>query len=132
VTILVGADIQEIEEVRTSMETFGDRYVRRVYTAKEIVDCCRISTDAPSALASRFAAKEAAFKVLNDGDTLAMWQEIEVRLEAGHPTLFLRGAAATLAARQGITTMALSLSHTATTAAAVVVAESTKGAANDE
>jgi holo-[acyl-carrier protein] synthase len=124
--------MQEIEEVRTSMETFGDRYVRRVYTDIEIDDCCKVATDAPSALASRFAAKEAVFKVLNDGDTAAMWQQIEVRLERGHPVLVLRGDAAALAAQQGITTMALSLSHSDTTAAAVVVAESTKGAVTDE
>lgn len=127
-TLLVGVDIQEINEVRESMATFGDRYVRRIYTDYEIDDCCQNEKSAASAFASRFAAKEAVLKILDDGDVVATWQEIEVRrLESGQPELALRGGAATLAARQGIATIALSLSQSGKTAAAVVVAESSTG-----
>jgi holo-[acyl-carrier protein] synthase len=129
VTILIGADIQEIDEVRESIETYGDRYVRRVYTDYEIDDCCKNAKGAASALASRFAAKEAVFKILTESDVVATWQDIEVRrLESGQPVVALRGAAATLAARQGITTMSLSLSQNGAMATAVVVAESATGA----
>jgi holo-[acyl-carrier protein] synthase len=127
VTILVGMDFQEIDEVRESIENFGDRYVRRVYTDDEIEECCQNSFDSAPGLASRFAAKEAVFKVFKEGDVQATWREIEVRLECGRPTLFLRGAAATLAAQQGIVTMSLSMSQSRRTAAAVVVAECTLG-----
>ena len=127
-TILVGVDIQEIDEVRASIETFGDRYVRRIYTDYEIDDCCKNAIGAAPALAGRFAAKEAVFKILKDGDVVATWQEIEVRrLESGHPAIVLRGGAAVLAARQGIATISLSLSHNGGTTTAVVVAESATG-----
>lgn len=130
-TTLIGVDFQEIDEVRESVETFGERYLRRVYTAHEIDDCCRIANRAAPALASRFAAKEAVFKILKEGDVAATWQEIEVqRLPSGHSVIALRGAAAELAARQGISTISLSLSHNGGIAAAVVVAESTTGSSN--
>jgi holo-[acyl-carrier protein] synthase len=126
VTILLGMDIQEIDEVRSSIETFGDRYVRRIYTDYEINDCCTSAMDAAPLLASRFAAKEAVFKVLNDGDVT--WREIEVRrLESGHPEIILHGGAAEVATRRGITTISLSLSQSGRAAAAVVIAESATG-----
>ena len=43
---------------------FGDRYVRRVFTAHEIESCCRGSHIVSEGLAARFAAKEATIKVL--------------------------------------------------------------------
>jgi holo-[acyl-carrier protein] synthase len=128
VKVLVGVDFQEIDEVRESIETFGDRFVRRIYTDYEIDDCCKNARVSAPALASRFAAKEAVFKILKDGDGVATWHEIEVRrLESGQPVLALQGGAAALAAQQGIATMSLSLSQSGTTAAAVVVAESASG-----
>lgn len=127
-TLLVGVDFQEIDEVRESIETFGDRFVHRIYTDYEIDDCCKNARESAPALASRFAAKEAVFKILKDGDVVATWHEIEVRrLESGQPVLALLGGAATLAAQQGIATMSLSLSQSGRTAAAVVVAESASG-----
>jgi holo-[acyl-carrier protein] synthase len=122
-TILVGADIQEIDEVRKSMELFGDRYVRRIYTDREIDDCLGRAKGAEGALAGRFAAKEAMFKILTAGNPWASWREVEVRVNADRPTIALRGAAADQAARQGITTISLSLSQSGGTATAVVVAE---------
>jgi holo-[acyl-carrier protein] synthase len=128
VTILLGVDIQEINEVKESVETFGDRYIRRVYTSHEIDDCCGNASEAPRALASRFAAKEAVFKILKDGDVVATWKDIEVRrLESGCPVISLTGAAAELAAQQGIATISLSLSQNGGAAAAVVLAESAPG-----
>ena len=126
-TVLVGVDFQEIDEVRESIETFGDRFVRRIYTDDEIADCRGDAMASAPGLASRFAAKEAVFKILKDGDGVATWHDIEVRLESGQPALTLHGDAATLAARQGITTLFVSLTQTRGTAAAVVVAESATG-----
>jgi holo-[acyl-carrier protein] synthase len=128
VTILVGGDIQEIDEVQKSVEVFGDRYIRLIFTDYEIDDCCGRANGAAGALASRFAAKEAMFKILTSGDPWASWKEVEVRrLASGHPTITLRGAAAEQAARQGIGTISLSLSQSGGAATAVIVAESTTG-----
>jgi holo-[acyl-carrier protein] synthase len=120
---LVGVDFQDIDEVRRSVEIFGDRYVRRIYTDYEIDDCFGRASGVDGTLASRFAAKEAIFKILTSGNPWASWREVEVRLESGRPSLTLRGAAARQAAQQGIATISLSLSQGGGTAAAVVVAE---------
>ncbi len=127
-TTLVGADIQDIDEIRESIKAFGDRYVRRIYTDGEIDDCCRNARRSAGALASRFAAKEAVFKILKEGDVAATWKEVEVRrLESGQTVIALRGAAAKLAERQGITRIFLSVSQSDVVAAAVVVAECATG-----
>lgn len=76
-------------------------------------------------LAARFAAKEAVLKALGVGLGSVRWHEIEVsRLISGAPQLRLRGAALELARRGGVDEWHLSLSHTATTSIAFVVATS--------
>lgn len=75
--------------------------------------------------AARFAAKEALLKAL-PGPRLSVipWREVEsVNDEAGRPLLRLTGSLKQLAARAAITSIHLSLSHTETSAIAVVVLE---------
>lgn len=75
-------------------------------------------------LAVRFAAKEATMKALGTGIGGVGWRDVEViRLHSGEPTLQLSAAAATLAARRGVARWHVSLTHTATVAIAMVVAE---------
>jgi len=53
------------------------------------------------------------------------WKSIEVkRAPSGAPSVLLHGAAAELAAKRGADEFAISLTHTAMTAAAFVVASS--------
>ena len=73
---------------------------------------------------ARFAAKEATMKALGGGIGSVGWREVEVvRLGTGEPTLRLFAGAAALAARRGVAHWHLSLTHTATVAIAMVVAE---------
>jgi len=121
----VGMDMVSVSDVAGSLERFGDRYVRRLYT-KDEADYCRAAAGRASAerFAARFAAKEAAVKVLRPSDPWGDWRAIEVRRDPGGWTdVVLRGLAATLAARAGIIALHLSLSHTGEYATAVVVAE---------
>ncbi len=75
-------------------------------------------------LAARFAAKEATMKALGRGIGSVGWRDVEVvRLETGQPTLRLSAAAASLAEQRGVGNWHLSLTHTATVAIAMVVAE---------
>ncbi len=77
-----------------------------------------------AAFATRFAAKEALFKLLTSGNPWTSWKEVEVRrLDSVRYTVSLHGAAAEQATRQGITTITLSLSQDAGTAVAVAVAD---------
>lgn len=74
-------------------------------------------------LAGRFAAKEALMKALGDS-TGVTWHDMEVVSGAdGNPSMVLRGAAAAIAARQGITDIHLSMSHDAGVAIAQVIVE---------
>ncbi len=116
----IGVDIIETERVAQSIERFGDRFLRRVYTEQELVYCNKRVTS----LAARWAAKEAIGKALGTGIGDISWQEIEViNNQQQCPSVHLYGAAAELAAQQGITGFALSISHTNDYAVAFVVSE---------
>ncbi len=124
----VGVDLVDIAEVARSVKRFGDRYLRRVFTEHEIA-CCQGPPDvAAASLAARFAAKEATLKVLAPADARPDWRSIEVvRLPTGACKLRLRGAAARLAIERGLGPFALSMTHEAGLAAAVVVSGSAPG-----
>jgi len=123
-TIVIGLDVQSIEEVETSLEVFGDRYTERVFTTHEIESSAGDSLTRASSLAGRFAAKEAVLKVLDIEDKVPLMRSIEIWRPVGRrPTVRLRGLAAELARRQGIDQMDVSLSHSGGVAAAAVVAQ---------
>jgi holo-[acyl-carrier protein] synthase len=64
-------------------------------------------------------------KSLSVGAGSVPWKSIEVkRAPSGAPSVLLHGAAAELAAQRGAEEFAISLTHTAMTAAAFVVASS--------
>jgi holo-[acyl-carrier protein] synthase len=119
----VGTDLVPVEHVAESVARFGDRYVGRVYTDHE-VSCCQGTPSVMAAgLAARFAAKEATIKVLRPTGHQPDWRSIEIRRDpGGWCTLNLTDEAARMAREQGINNMAVSLTHEAGMAAAVVVA----------
>jgi len=120
----VGVDVVAVADVAAAVSRFGDRYVRRVFTAHEAEYCQAAKAPVAAArLAARFAAKEAAVKALDPDERWTAWREIEVeRGRTGRCTLRLHGAAARLADRRGSDRLLLSMSHEADVAAAVVVA----------
>jgi holo-[acyl-carrier protein] synthase len=119
-----GIDMVEIQRIQHSADRFGQRFLRRVYTAQEQAYCLR-KRNAAESLAARFAAKEAGAKALGTGISRGVsWLEIEVAREpGGRPTLRFHGRAAEFAARLGVDRAALSITHTATLAMASVVLE---------
>jgi holo-[acyl-carrier protein] synthase len=123
----VGIDLASVETVRESIRDHGDRYLQRIYTEAELRDCAGAEGERPDPerLAARFAAKEAAIKVLRPTEEDAIpWHDIEVvRHSSGWVELALSGVAASLAAAQGLGDFELSVSHEAGFAAAVVVAD---------
>ena len=73
--------------------------------------------------AVRFAAKEAVMKALGVGLGAIDWHDVEVvRAASGAPSLRVRGRAAALADDAGVSRWLVSLTHTVTTAEAVVIA----------
>ena len=119
-----GIDIAEVPRIAASIERFGGRFLRRVFTAGEI-RYCESKANRAERYAARFAAKEAAMKALGTGWNRGVrWRDIEVTREpGGRPTILLHGQAAEFAAKLGAVYVSLSLSHTAEQAIAQVILE---------
>ena len=116
--IFTGVDLVEIGRLAAMTQSIRARFLKRVYTSREL-DICG---DVDSSLAGRFAAKEAVAKALGCGIGPIAWQDIEIlRADSGAPTLFLHGKAQDMAAKLGIETWSVSISHSQTHAMAMVV-----------
>jgi holo-[acyl-carrier protein] synthase len=123
----LGIDLVDIARVDKLLDAKGERALRRLFTADELQYALSRALPAQH-LAARLAAKEAAFKALA-GNSLARgigWREIEVVRGEHHPTLTFHGRAAARAAELGVTSTWVSLTHSATTAGAVVVLEAAR------
>ncbi|HXT14499.1 MAG TPA: holo-ACP synthase [Gemmatimonadaceae bacterium] len=121
----IGIDAVEIDRVERMYAELGERMLNRLFTGDELT----YVTDkiAPAQhLAVRLAAKEAAYKALA-GNELARgigWRDVEVvSREDGAPMLRLHGRAAQRFAELGGQTIHVSLTHSVTTAVAVVIVE---------
>ena len=118
-SLRTGIDIIEIDRISEIVYNYKDRFLKRVFTAQELVE---VGSN-PASLSARFAAKEAVAKALGTGIGRVSWQEIEIlRGPSREPQLHLHGTAADLAKEQGLVEWAISLSHSRTEAIAVVVA----------
>jgi holo-[acyl-carrier protein] synthase len=115
----VGVDLVEIDEVRDSIRTFGERYLGRVFTPTERNECGAN----PARLAERFAAKEAILKALQVDGAVPL-AAIDTRAQGrGGLTVRLAGAAADLAGRRGVDRIEVSVSRRRGQAAAVAITE---------
>jgi holo-[acyl-carrier protein] synthase len=117
----LGTDLVEVGRFRLAMErttSLADRLFsldEREYASGQ--------HDPAKSLAARFAAKEAVMKALGVGLGDFDFHDVEVvRHESGAPSLEVRGRAHQLAHERGVTGWLLSLSHTESTAMAVVIA----------
>jgi holo-[acyl-carrier protein] synthase len=123
VTVLgVGIDAVDVERFRRILER-RPRLAARVFTDRERADMANRHDPVPG-LAARFAAKEATMKALGIGIGSIRFSEVGVvRAPSGAPSLELFGNAAKRASELGVVELKVSLTHTATHAGAVVVAE---------
>jgi holo-[acyl-carrier protein] synthase len=112
----VGIDLVQVSRIAASLESFGERFLARVFTPGELA----YARTRPESLASRFAAKEAVKKALElEG---VGWTEIEVvRRASGACDVQLHGAARVAAEALGAE-LSLSMSHEGDFATALVVA----------
>jgi holo-[acyl-carrier protein] synthase len=114
-----GIDIIEIPRIQAALDRHGDRFQQRVFTKTEIAEC----HGRADALGLRFAAKEATTKALGTGIGPVSWREVEtLHKRSGEPYLVLHGRAELIAKYLGLTTWAVSLSHSQENAIAIVVA----------
>lgn len=120
-----GVDLAEVDRIRESVERFGEKFLKRIYTGSEIAYVER-KANKYERYAARFAAKEAGMKAIGTGWRRGVrWQDFEViNLPSGRPTLKLHGVAAEFASRLGVKSIHLSLTHTAQLGLAYVILES--------
>ena len=119
-----GVDIAEVPRIRESIERYGQRFLRRIYTDGEI-QYCESKASRFESYAARFAAKEAGMKALGTGWSRGVrWRDIEVvRPKGQRPTIQFHGQAAAIADKLGTKNVALSLTHTREQALAHVILE---------
>ncbi len=117
--LATGVDLIEVERIANAMARHGDRFLRRIFTRKEL----SLVGENPASLAARFAAKEAVAKALGCGIGDVAWVEIEIlRGPNKQPELHLHGNAHQKAEALGLHTWAVSLSHSMDFAIAMVTA----------
>ncbi|MFL6584464.1 MAG: holo-ACP synthase [Chthoniobacterales bacterium] len=120
----IGVDLVEVSRIQHSLDRFGERFLRRVFTEGEVAYCKSMAYPARH-FAARFAAKEAVSKAFGTGIGKSMgWHDIDVhRKESGEPFLVLGGGAKQLADERGIGRALITLSHTDNHAMAMIVLE---------
>ncbi len=120
----IGVDVVQVARIGESLERFGDRMRRRIFTEAERAYCERHRDPLPH-FAARFAAKEATSKALGTGMSAGVgWTQIEVNQPGGRqPTLTLSGAALARFESLGCTASHLTLAHDGGIAVACVVIE---------
>ena len=117
----IGIDVAEIDRIAGAITRYGDRFLTRVFTDREIAYCRRHRDPSPS-FAARFAAKEAGMKALGTGHAMGvLWRDVEVIRHGGPPQLQLHGAAATRFTTLGGTSTLLTLTHARDLAIAHVI-----------
>ncbi len=116
--LCLGIDIIEIARIDKAISRWRENFLQRIYTKAEIMTY----RNRRSALAARFAAKEATMKTLGTGSRGLKWREIEILSDDnGNPQIRLYGKAYARAKEQGINNLRVSLSHTRDYAIASVV-----------
>ncbi len=120
----LGIDLVEVARIEASVERFGSRFLERIFTGAERRYCAAKRFPAQH-LAARFAAKEAGAKALGTGISRGVgWQDFEVQRQPGKaPQLALSGRALELGHLLGVSHIALSVTHTALHATAIVIFE---------
>jgi holo-[acyl-carrier protein] synthase len=92
----LGSDLCNIERIQASIDRFGDRFIRRIFTDVEIAKANRRELTRTATFAKRFAAKEACAKALGTGIRRGVFFRDMgvVNLPSGQPTVQLTGGAA--------------------------------------
>ncbi len=107
----LGLDATDIERIADTLERYGDRFLRRIFTDGEVAYCTRRREPAIH-LAGRFASKEAAMKALGTGHSQGvLWRDVEVIRRGGPPQLKFHGGAARRFEAMGGRSALLTITH---------------------
>jgi holo-[acyl-carrier protein] synthase len=122
----IGIDTVSISEMNRYMESFGDVFINRTFTEKEVA-MSRSCPQPAEYLATRFAAKEAVFKAIAH---LTEHKGFDLRIVEtlnepdGFPVVQMKGRLLALADEAGVTAIHIAMTTEQDLATAFVVAES--------
>ncbi len=117
--VRVGVDLVEISRIASALERPG--FAVRCFTSAER-DYCELAANSAERYAVRFSAKEAVLKALGVGLGGVPWHDMEVgRKPSGEPELSVTGKGAELAQSFGIERWLITMTHSKTSAHALVV-----------
>jgi holo-[acyl-carrier protein] synthase len=120
----IGIDLVEVARIEAVWKKFGDRFIHRILLPDEAAYC--LSHKNPALfIAARFAAKEAVSKAFGTGIGPSIgWHDIEIRHKgSGQPYVMFHGKGLELFTGMKANVIHISLTHTATNAAAVAILE---------
>ncbi|HIP43050.1 MAG TPA: holo-[acyl-carrier-protein] synthase [Aquifex aeolicus] len=82
---MIGVDIVKNERIRKAIDRFGDKFLNRIYTQRELSYCFSQRVPIPC-LAARWACKEAVIKAFyTEFKILLRFKEIEILGNRGKP-----------------------------------------------
>lgn len=107
-----GVDIIEVQRVKNALDTWGERFLKRVFTQREL-DYVNTKRFSHESLAARFACKESVLKAFGDAKKGIRLNNIEVLNDSkGKPEIVLHAEAKEFAARNRLDNIIVSMSHT--------------------
>lgn len=120
----IGIDQFDVKRMHKQLEASMDGFITSIFLPAEITYCQQKLNPAEH-FAARFAAKEATLKALASAEGKgSFWLDIEILNDSnGRPRIELSGRLRQLATGIGAKTIHVSLTHTASQAVAVVIAE---------
>jgi len=107
-----GIDIVEVFRMRDAINKWGDSFLTKVFTGKEI-KYSNSKRFAPQHFAARFAAKEAVVKAFGVARKYPLnWTDIEIfNDEEGKPVILFSNDALKLKKRKKVSEVVVSMSH---------------------
>lgn len=114
-----GIDIVEISRIKQAAKKWSDKFLRRIFTDREL-EYAHGKSIPYQHLAARFAAKEAVLKAIGDSAIHRIeWTNVEIlNDEHGKPLINLSGHAKKIKQEKNISDIIISMSHTRTYAVA--------------
>ena len=118
-----GIDIIEVARMRDAIERHGERFLRRLFTDREI-DYCDRGPRRVQKFAGRFAAKEAALKALGVGwQNGTRFRDLEILNDSlGAPSVSMKERTREIAGSRGVSRLLISISHERSYAVAQAIA----------
>jgi holo-[acyl-carrier protein] synthase len=108
----IGIDIIEVSRVKNALEKWGEKFLKRIFTKREL-DYVNTKKFSQENLAARFACKESVLKAFGNTKIGAQLKDIEIINDKnGKPEVVLHGEVKDYAAKNRLDNIIVSMSHT--------------------